>query len=374
MNIILKSLLTGFALPCLSAMGSPKKFRTERFRKEPASPLKFSKDGKFRILHLTDIHQVMTEMDDDEDKSIPEAKDIETQNVIETLIEKTKPDLVVFGGDNISGYWQEFTYDLVQQTIRKITKPIRDRKIPLCVVFGNHDAEEGFHLEFQMMMYHEYADCRSSFNDDDVYGCGNCCVTIKSSKSDNDAFALWLIDSNDYQKKANGDIGYDCVHDDQIDWYEKRAAELKEENNGKSLPAILFQHICVQQMLDDFKEVTADDDYTFERDGRYYKMGHQILEGRIRETPCPPCTDYDHRRQFESWKKTGDIIAAFFGHDHVNDFHINIDGIDLYQTLGAGYCTYGKERGGRLIVLDENDPKNIQTQSIEVERVTNIDI
>ena len=71
MNILLKSLLTGFALPCLGAMGMPKKFRTERYRKEAPAPLKFGNDGKFRILHLTDIHQVMPEMDDEEDRRIP---------------------------------------------------------------------------------------------------------------------------------------------------------------------------------------------------------------------------------------------------------------------------------------------------------------
>lgn len=373
MNIILKSLLTGFSLPVLSAMGMPRKWKSDSFKREAPKPLRFGEDGKFRILHLTDIHQVMPEMDDDEDVKIPQANDIETQNVIETLVNETNPDLVVFGGDNVSGYWKEFTYDLIEKTIKKITKPIRDKNIPLCVVFGNHDGEAGFHTEFQMMMYHEYADCRSNFNDADVYGCGNCCVTIKSSKSDKDAFALWLIDSNDYQKNETAD-GYDCVHDDQIDWYEKRAEELKIANGGNPLPAILFQHICVQQMLDGYKEVTADDEYTFERDGKYFYFNHEVLEGRIRETPCPPCMANDHRRQFESWKKTGDVIAAFFGHDHVNDFRINIDGIDLYQTLGAGYCTYGLERGGRLIILDENNPKNIETKSIEVKKITQIDV
>ena len=90
--------------------------------------------------------------------------------------------------------------------------------------------------------------------------------------------------------------------------------------------------------------------------------------------PCPPHMEFNHRNQFESWKKTGDIIAAFFGHDHINDFHINIDGIDIYQTLGAGYFTYGKERGGRLIVLDENNPTDIYTETIEIERITDADI
>ena len=374
MNKIFKSFLTGLTLPLTFAMGTPHKFKSAKFRREEPAPLKFGVDGKFRILHITDIHDVEPEMDDDENREIPESRDKETINVIEKLIEKTNPDLVVFGGDNISGYWEEFTYNYVQSTIKKITEPITKRNIPLCVVFGNHDGEEGFHTEFQMMQYMEYPNCRSNINDADVYGCGNCCVTIKSSKADKDAFAIWLIDSNDYQRNSEGGLSYDCVHADQIAWYEKRSAELKEANGGKPLPAILFQHMPVQQENDGFAEVKADDDYTFERDGKYYKFGHEIIEGRIRETPCPPSLENNHREQFESWKKCGNIVAAFFGHDHVNDFHIKIDGISLYQTLGAGYFTYGKERGGRLIVLNENEPNNIYSESIEIERITTTEI
>ncbi len=355
------------------AKGFPKKWKTQRFERETPAPLKFGADGKFKILHITDIHDVEPVMDDDEIREIPDNKDKETLNVIESLVAKTNPDLVVFGGDNISGYWEEFTYDLVQSTIQKITESIRKRNIPLCVVFGNHDGECGFHTEFQMMQYMEYPNCRSNLNDEDVYGCGNCCITIKSSDGKKDAFALWLMDSNDYERKENGDFGYDHVHHDQIEWYEKRAAELKKENGGEPLPAILFQHIPVQEELIGFKEVTAEDDYTFERDGNYYYLGNEIFEGRVREVPCPPNMENDYTQQFTSWKKTGDIFAAFFGHDHVNDFRMNVDGIDLYQTLGAGYFTYGKEHGGRLIILDENNPKKLYTESIEIPRITDTD-
>ncbi len=374
MTKLLKSFLFGLTLPCLAAMGTPRKWKSAKFKREAPPPLKFGDDGKFRILHITDIHDVEPIMDDDENREIPESRDKETINVIEKLVEKTNPDLVVFGGDNISGYWEEFTYNYVQSTIQKITEPIRKRNIPLCVVFGNHDGEVGFHTEFQMLQYMEYENCRSNLNDADVYGCGNCCVTIKNSSGEKDAFAIWLIDSNDYQRNTENGLSYDCVHDDQIEWYERRAAELKAANGNIPLPSILFQHIPVQQELDGFSVVTADDDYTFERDGNYYKFGHEILEGRIREVPCPPYIKNNHRNQFESWKKTGGIIAAFFGHDHVNDFHIKIDGISLYQTLGAGYFTYGQERGGRLIVLDENNPQDIYTESIEIERITETDI
>ncbi len=354
------------------AMGYPRKWKTDRFKREEPAPLKFGADGKFKILHITDIHDVEPIMDDDEDRSIPENRDKETLNVIESLVAKTNPDLVVFGGDNISGYWEEFTYDLVQSTIQKITKPIRERNIPLCVVFGNHDGEIGFHTEFQMMQYMEYDNFRSNLNDADVYGCGNCCVTIKSSDGKKDAFAIWLMDSNDYETNSQGENSYDHVHEDQIAWYESRAEELKKANGGEPLPAILFQHIPVQQELDGFKVVTENDEYTFERDGNYYLLGHEILEGRVRETPCPPNMEKEYREQFESWKKTGDIFAAFFGHDHVNDFKMTVDGIDLYQTLGAGYFTYGKEHGGRLIVLDENNPRELYTESIEIPQITDL--
>ena len=171
MSKIIKSFFAGLCLPCLAVMGTPHKFKSAKFERKAPAPLKFGDDGKFRILHLTDIHDVMPEMDDDENREIPESRDKETLHVIETLVAKTNPDLVVIGGDNISGYWEEFTYDFVKSTIDKITKPIRERNIPICVVFGNHDGEEGFHTEFQMMQYMEYQNCRSNLNDADVYGC-----------------------------------------------------------------------------------------------------------------------------------------------------------------------------------------------------------
>ena len=350
------------------AMGIPRKWKVDRFMREPNAPLKFGADGKFKILHITDIHCVQPVMDDDENREIPDNKYKETINVIEKLVAKTNPDLVVFGGDNVSGYWEEFTYDYIKQTIEDITAPIRERNIPLGVVFGNHDGELGFHAEFQMMMYMEYPNCRSNLNDADVFGCGNCCLTVKDSKGEKDALAIWLMDSNDYEKHPAGD-GYAHVHDDQIAWYEKRAAELKADN-GETVPAILFQHIPVQQELDGYKEVSAEDEYTFSRDGNYYVLGNEILEGRVREVPCPPNTNVDYSGQLKSWKKTGDIFAAFFGHDHINDFRMNVEGIDLYQTIGAGYFTYGAERGGRLIVLDENNIREIETESIEIPRIT----
>ena len=352
------------------AMGKPNKWKTDNFLRAEKEPLKFSSDGKFRILHLTDIHEVMPEMDDDDNREIPENKDKETLNVIEKCLEEAKPDLVVFGGDNVSGYWEEFNYDLIYKTITKIVEPIKRRNIPLALVFGNHDGEVGFYTDIQMIMYSDYDNCRSTLNDEDVFGCGNCNLTIKSSDGKRNAFSIWLMDSNDYMSDDEGDSGYAYVHEDQIAWYEKRSKELRDENGGNPVPAILFQHIPVQQEIHELQEVAEPGENVVEHDGKYYSFGDKLISGRLREYPCPPFMKQDHTAQLKSWKKMGDIKAAFFGHDHVNDFHIKVDGISLYQTIGCGYFTYGREHGGRLIILDENNPENIETKTIEVERIT----
>lgn len=370
---ILRKMLSGFALPAVFAMGTPQKYKSDKFTRKAPPPLKFDNDGKFRILHLTDIHDVDPEMDDDTDRKIPLAKDLETLNCIEKCIEATKPDLVVFGGDNISGYWEEFTYDYIEKTIKKITEPIVKRNIPLAIVFGNHDGEAGFHREFQMLIYSEYQNFRSTMNDADIFGCGNCNITIKSSDGTRNAFNLWLIDSNDYVKRPDGSFGYDKVHTDQIEWYERKAALLREENGGKPVPSIVFQHMPVQQELDMLREVGEKGENVIECNKKLFSFGQSLIEGRLRERPCPPDMSINARDQLESWKRTGDVVAAFFGHDHVNDFHIRCDGIDLYQTIGCGYFTYGKERGGRIIILDENEPQKIETETVEISRLTDIE-
>ena len=367
----LKSLIMATLVPFAGASGAPVSFKKSGI-KQPK--LKFSDNGKFRILHLTDIHEVDPEMDDDENRDIPRDKSIEAMNVIKKSIEKTNPDLVVFGGDNISGYWEEFTYDYISKTIDKITAPIREKNIPFAIVFGNHDSEiiKNFR-DFQMLLYMQYDNFIGCLNAEEMYGFGNCNILIKSGKSEAPAYNIWLVDSNDYPYNENGERmqGYDCIHKDQLDWYEKTAERLKKQNNGKPLPSILFQHIPVVQEKDAVEETTADcPDALYEQgENKYYKLKEEYrISGEMKELPSPPGNG--DRTQFELWKKHGDVKAAFFGHDHVNDFVIEIDGIKLVQTFSTGYHTYGNKRGGRLIVLDENDPDNIYTESFVIERIT----
>lgn len=334
-------------------------------------PLKFKEDGTFKILHLTDIHKVDPQMDNDFDRSIPENKTKNTLNTIKECIERTNPDLIVFGGDNIGGNWDEITEYFALKSINDILDIVRPTNIPLAIVFGNHDAQNEYRFpmmsrEAQMSIYMTYDNFRGCFNEADVFGCGNYHLPIYDSKGEEIKWNIWCMDSNDYPRYDDYKIkreGYDRVHDDQIEWYEN-TVKAEKEKYGRTIPAILFQHMPVNQELD-FMEECEEKDSDYDAGKRFFhaKAG-TIKEGLLRETPCPPMDD---RSQFEAWVRCGDIKAAFFGHDHTNTFKLELDGIALYQTICAGYETYGDERGGRIITLFENSEK-IETETIIVDK------
>lgn len=352
---------------------------SQKHIKDFQQPLKFGTDGKFRILHLTDIHAVDPAMETDCGPIEPLRKTLNTLNVIEQCIEMTNPDLVVFGGDNLSGYWEEYTYDFMVSTIRNIVEPVARRNIPLAIVFGNHDSEGEevrvfMRREIQIAFYAEYENFRGSMNEADVTGCGNYALPVLSSDGSRVAWNIWCMDSGDYVRDEHHLCieggGYAAVADDQIAWYERRAAQLKEQNGGRPVPSILFQHIPVKQeyeLLERAGENTPDS--VGEGDNCYVPKKGAFNQGVMREVPCPP---HSESGQFESWKRTGGMVAAFFGHDHVNTFVGEVDGIKLVQTVCAGYQSYGKERGGRLIVLDENVPDDLYTETITVEKAVKI--
>ncbi len=317
-------------------------------------PLKF-KHGKFKIMLVGDLHE---KYDMHTEKAAEIVEDMHA--LLTKATEKLNPDLVIYLGDNGSAS------DKMQMrsVISRILYPVTIRDIPFAVVFGNHDHESEVSVQDQLRLYNEYDNCYLYNADDSLTGCGNYNLLIKASNSDKDVFNLWFIDSNNLAE--NQEVSYyDWVHEDQIEWYKKTALELKEKNGGEVIPALHFQHTPVPE------------EYELVREAKFYERldsvpGHKKwseknyvlkkgVEGYMGEAPCVPCLNSG---QFAAWKEVGDVKAAFFGHDHMNDFVGFVDGIMLGQCKTAGFRPYtdGCRSGVRLVTLDENNPDNIQTK------------
>lgn len=317
-------------------------------------PLRF-KNGKFKIMLLGDIHDYYDMKSDNAAEKMDD-----TLTLIGKAVKELKPDLVIYMGDNAIASTE---YEM-RAVISRITYPVSVDDTPFDIIFGNHDRECDVSLQTQLKLYREHENCYAFNADDSISGCGNHNLIIKSSDGEKDIFNLWFIDSNNlYEDKSVS--YYDVVHKDQIDWYKKTAKELADKNGGKLIPSLVFQHIPVPEEYELLREAKPYERLDSVQGHKTYGDKYYVLkpevEGYLGEGPAVPDINSG---EFEAWKETGDVLGAFFGHDHMNDFAGYVDGIMLGQCKTAGFRVYtdGCRSGVRMITLEEDNPENVQTK------------
>lgn len=326
--------------------------------------LKFNKDGKFTILNISDIQ------DGYPLNSL-------AKRYIEATVDMVKPDLIILTGDNISGFDVPEEED-AEKAIREFMDIFEERNIKVAAVFGNHDDEETKSTkEHQMSIYESYS-CfvgEKGFCIKDRVGTYN--LPIMKSDGSGYGFNLWLTDSGTYNTE-NEYGGYAAVYKEQIEWYKETATKLKEENGGKVVPSINFQHIIVPEIYDALKQTkilwfghiirkkNPLNDKT-----KFYTLPDGA-KGQLREYPCPP---YYNNGQFDAMLEMGDVLATVSGHDHENTFEIYHKGIKIINTPTIGFNAYNDINvGSRVFVIDENEPENFETYCLTYDEVlTDID-
>ncbi len=292
-------------------------------------------NGKFRILMIADTQ---------EGKRV----NSDTVKLIEASLERSQPDLVVYSGDQIWGYRSfKGNPDLVRQVLGALVKPVTDRKIPFAICFGNHDRQVGLSNEEQFEIYKSF-DGFVGESDSSVDGVGNHCFEIKDG--DDVKFLLYTIDSH-----SNLKVGYDCVHENQIEWY-KNIRDSYEQKLGKVVPSVVIQHIpvCeVFELLTRVKRTVRGAVRGFRtHDGEYFvlKKDRVNKDAFMKESPADPQVNSG---EFAAMCEKGDVKGIYFGHDHNNSFNGEINGVDVGYTQGAGFNVYGPgiDRGTRVIDL-----------------------
>ena len=317
--------------------------------------LKFNDDGKFTVVHLTDIQD-----------GYPLNATIKCY--INEMLDTIQPDLVVLGGDNTVG-----EAETKAEAIKEICDIFVSHETYFTLVFGNHDHQQMFDMEtyetkaeqvdlikeelFDMYLLYGGEYCLAYDADPELYGVGTHNLPIMSSDGSKVAFNIWMFDSNAYYPTEDADLGYDAVHEDEIQWYQNVAAELKEANDGEVVKSIAFQHIICEEVYDKlffstpFSCGAIGEDF---EDGYYIYLPRvaNIEDGFLFEKPCPGYKNYG---QLDAMKETGDVLAIFTGHDHTNDFTVDVGGIKLTNSGGCTYNSYGNNlnRGCRVITIDE---------------------
>ena len=324
--------------------------------------LKFN-SGKFTVLQVSDpqdlqfVRKTMVKM-------------------LDAAYDRVNPDLVVFTGDNILGNHlrdarfgsrkvilsPDGEYEAMKTAIHHIAEPVDRRGIPFTMIYGNHDDMNFISKEKQAEIWRGYD---SFVGLDDTGDSGDVAtfnLPVMSSDGKKTAFNLWFIDSARLDKAE--EKCHTGVKKQAVEWYINKSNRLKEQNGGKPVPSVLFQHIPFSEMTR-LNSPCKKDDYgalpLFKKGEpeKYIRLDPAVADGFLGE-PIDGCEE--NNGEFDAIKKQGDVAAAVFGHDHRNNFIAVLDGIRIFQSSAASFRCYGNRfRGVRVIEINENEPESVKT-------------
>lgn len=255
------------------------------------------------ILQLTDLHLTYG----------IDANDRKTLSTIETLVKSRPFDLVVLSGD--------LTLSTIGPTLfAKLVRHMESLQTPWTFVFGNHETD-----------FHDHAAYLSTIKDTEYLlfktgpaledgGVGN--FRIEFHRDGIPFYVAYFLDSHAERSEYTEEEGeYDYLKPSQVAWYESHVAD-------DVVDSVVYMHIPLRQMID-------PDTY----DGLF-------LEDKV----YPQGVDTGF---FQAMVDGAKSKAAFFGHDHLNDFTMIVEGIMLGYGRITGYNAYGDlERGGRVFHVD----------------------
>lgn len=310
----------------------------------------FTTDDDFKVVQLTDVHIGAG--------FLSSKKDLMAINAVEAMIREEKPDLVIVTGDVAYPVpFQAGTFN--NKTSAQLFAQLMEQMgVYYCVAFGNHDTESySYYSRNSIAKLYEdrekYPHSLFQAGPEDVDGVGNYFVKVKNSQG-KITQSFCMLDSGSY---VDGDIfgalwKYDCVHENQVEWYEKQIKSFTQQNNGSIPSSLMFFHIPPMEMRDAYHEY-KDNGFADTEDVKY-------LYGKAGEKGATIYTSEYNYGLFDKVKELGSTKAIFMGHDHLNNFSLMYQGVQLSYGYSIDYLAYsgiskyGTQRGCNIITC-KND-------------------
>ncbi|KAI5460530.1 Metallo-dependent phosphatase-like protein [Mariannaea sp. PMI_226] len=345
-------------------------------------PLTFDRNGDFQITVFNDLH-----FGEGEEVDWGPDQDVHTVKVINNVLNKESPDLVVFNGDLITGE-NVFLHNATHY-VDMMTAPVLKRGLTWASTFGNHDYDRNISGTTIMEREHKIggnlARTQSMVSGRNA-GVSNYYLPVYDPKCKTSnckpLLILWFFDSrggNYYQKGIpdNKIAQPNWVDKSVVNWF-KATNKQFGRRFGKTIPSLAFVHIPTNastalQMehgpdsINPNYQPGINDDYELAQQSQgWCKDGTRNLD----------CSyggqDLDFMKAITS---TPGLMGVFSGHDHGDtwcykwDHHVpgmkvTGNGLNLCFGQHTGYGGYGDWiRGSRQIRVS----KRVISKSWEVD-------
>ncbi|OJT14478.1 hypothetical protein TRAPUB_8978 [Trametes pubescens] len=335
-----------------------------------APPLHFSRDGKFKIMQVADLHySVSVGSCRDTILNPCTGSDNLTSTLLGRMLDAEKPDLVVFTGDQLNG--QGTSWDS-QSVLAKFSKAVTQRGIPWAAVFGNHDDEDGLDRKTQIEYMKGLPYSLVETGPEDIHGVGNYVLKVWSADpSKTHLLTLYFLDSGAYYAGIMGWFGfqpteYDFIRQDQIDWFLQESSSIDAiqrpftPDTGKDLGdmwarqsadqvvpstrrlakpnALMFFHIPMAESyaaadIDPVTGRTLDvGEHDLEEPGNAKRQDGFFHKGLLQ------ATESDHT----AGGRATEVKVVSNGHCHLTENCRRVKGVWLCFGGGGSYSGYGK--------------------------------
>lgn len=255
------------------------------------------------------------------------------KKTVRKLVAEVQPDLITLTGDNVWG-------GDVAYANKYFIKFMDSFGIPWAPVFGNHDGEtENSSFNYLANQYIEDSEyCIFKKGPSTIGGIGNYIINI----TENDKIVQSLVMM---------DIGDNYVTQGQLDWY-KWVIEGVAEQEGHVVESTVMFHVPLPEYKTAYE---------------LYSTGEIEGTGECQEEVC---CDTVNSGFFELMKELGSTKRVIVGHDHINNFMINYEGIDLIYSLKTGDGCYwvedGSMNGGTVMTVDKNNEMSVAHHYIKL--------
>ncbi len=307
----------------------------EEYKLEDTVILKKEKDKDFVILNITDTHFA------DYDFRAFTAFDVEAK--IKALVASVKPDLITVSGDIVCT-------DSTVYAIKRITDLFESFGIPWAPMFGNHDNEGNCDKNFLADIMMSAPNCIMKKGDPEI-GVGNYVINIAEQNEDGSDRIVETL------------IIMDCRADNrqkQIEWVDW-VCDSTNSITGKSSEISVFTHIPLAEYQYAYDAAWDSEKNCWKEEFNAY--------GECNERIC-----YDNGPNdipaldelFSLMKNHETVKYVFCGHEHLNNFSIEYEGIRLTYCLKIGIASGSKFMfsGGTEIRIDNNGINRIMHKSL----------
>ena len=287
----------------------------EEYKLENTSIVMKEAGEDFVIMNITDIHL--------SDYTQDAPLGIRTFDSIRVMVEKHQPDLITLSGDL---FWS----DSMIYSAHRLTEFMDSLGIPWAPIFGNHEEEGNTDKNYlaDVFMTGEY--CLMQKGDPD-FGVGNYVVNICEEVNGKKqvVHSLIMMDSH------NG-----AFEEGQVDWYAWAAEGVKAYASEDAKSTVVL-HVPIAQYQYAW-------DAAWDVENETWKEGFGAFGAKGEDVVCDreEAEDEDELGAPVDWglfakvKEVGTTTNIICGHDHVNNFSVEYEGVRLTYSLRLGLGAY----------------------------------